>query len=85
MTNLIIPAIVIILLLILLIKIITTPLKLIVKILIHAALGYVALFIFNFIGAWFGITIPITLLSAVVAGVFGVPGVAVLLILQFIL
>ena len=68
----------------LLIKILKGPMKLALKIFIHALMGFVFLFIFNFIGAWVCIGIPSTWLNAAVAGVFGVPGVVVLLILQII-
>ena len=68
----------------LLIKIMKGPMKLALKIFLHALLGFVFLFIFNFLGAWVGIGIPATWLNAAVAGVFGVPGVVVLLILQLI-
>ena len=43
------------------------------------------LFVFNFLGAWFGISLEITWLSAIVTGVFGIPGVVVLLILTYLL
>ena len=43
------------------------------------------LFVFNFLGAWIGVSLEITWLSAAVTGVFGIPGVAVLLILKYLL
>lgn len=68
----------------LLIKILKGPMKLALKIFLHALMGFVTLFIFNFIGAWVGIGIPMTWLHAIVTGVLGVPGVVLLLILQII-
>jgi len=68
----------------LLLKILKGPMKLAFKLLIHAVFGFVFLFIFNFFGAWVDLSIPITWLNAIVTGVFGIPGVVVLLILQII-
>jgi len=69
----------------LLLKILKKPIKWIFKLLLHALFGYIFLFVFNFIGAWFGVSLEITWLSAVVSGVFGIPGVAVLLLLKYVL
>lgn len=74
-----------ILLVSLLLRILKKPIKWIFKLLLHALFGYVYLFIFNFIGAWFGVSLDVTWLTAVVSGVFGIPGVAVLLLLKYVL
>lgn len=68
----------------LLIKILKGPMKLALKVFLHAIMGFVTLFIFNFIGAWVGLGIPLTWINAIVTGVLGVPGVVLLLILQII-
>lgn len=68
----------------LLFKILKGPMKLALKIFLHALMGFVFLFIFNFLGAWVGLNIPVTWPSAIITGVFGVPGVVLLLILQLI-
>ena len=68
----------------LLIKILKGPMNLALKVFLHAIMGFVTLFIFNFIGAWVGLGIPLTWINAIVTGVLGVPGVVLLLILQII-
>ncbi len=68
----------------LLIKILKGPMKLALKIFLHALMGFVFLFIFNFVGAWVELNIPMTWPSAIITGVLGVPGVVLLLILQII-
>lgn len=73
------------LLLSLMFKLLKAPLKLIFKFLLSAVLGYVALFILNFFGAWVGLSLGLNWINAVVVGVFGVPGVILLLLLQFFL
>ncbi len=67
---------------ILLIKILSAPIKWILKLALNAALGFVVLFIFNFFGEFIGISVPITLISALITGFFGVPGVIFLVLLQ---
>ena len=58
-----------------LIKIIAAPIKKIFKLLLNAVCGLVLLFIANFIGGFFNFAIPVNLLTCIVAGAFGIPGV----------
>ena len=61
------------------------PLAWIVKFLLHAAMGYAFLFLFNFVGAWVGVSLGLNWLNAAVAGVLGVPGVILLLLIKYLL
>ena len=63
--------------------ILKTSLKLAAKVLINAIVGFVLLFVSNGIGSMFGIALEITWLNAIIAGVLGIPGVALLLILKW--
>jgi len=65
-------------------KLLKVSLKIIWKLVINALLGALILVVFNLIGGLFGFTLPITFLSALVAGVFGVPGVIVLALLTLL-
>ena len=58
-------------------------LKLAAKVLINAAIGFVLLFLFNGIGSVFGIALEINWINAIISGVLGIPGVALLLILKW--
>ena len=69
---------------ILLIKVISAPIKWILKMLLNAALGFVVLFILNFFGEFIGISVPINLISALITGFFGVPGVLLLVLYQIL-
>ena len=75
----------VILLIILFIKIIKLPIKLLFKLLLHALVGFAALFLLNFVGSWFGISLDMNWFNAVVSGVLGVPGVIFLLVFKYIL
>lgn len=54
------------------------PLKWILKLLVNSFLGGVVLLIINGLGGNFGLFIPINPLTAVIAGILGLPGVIVM-------
>ncbi|MBQ3371873.1 MAG: pro-sigmaK processing inhibitor BofA family protein [Oscillospiraceae bacterium] len=70
---------------IVLVRIISAPIKLIFKLLINTAIGFGILFLINLIGQNFGFTLEMNLLHALIVGIFGIPGVVVLILLQFLL
>lgn len=70
------------LLILLLGKIFLWPLKLIGKLLISSLVGGVLILVINLIAGMFGLLlIPLNIITAVVVGVLGIPGVILLLIL----
>lgn len=72
-------------LLLLFVKIITKPLRWAGKLFLHALCGFAALFVLNFFGSIVGLTLELSWLNAIVAGVFGMPGVVVLLVLTYLI
>lgn len=56
------------------------PLKWILRLVGSSLLGGIVLLIINFIGGKFGIFLPINPVTAVIAGVLGVPGVVIMLL-----
>jgi inhibitor of the pro-sigma K processing machinery len=63
----------------------TKPLKLIIKLLINTALGFAILVAINHFGAAYGIVIGVNWLNAIIVGIFGIPGVALLLVLKWLM
>ncbi|NLC38096.1 MAG: pro-sigmaK processing inhibitor BofA, partial [Clostridia bacterium] len=61
------------------------PLKLAVKILVNSLFGLLLLWGFNFLGALMALAIPINLVTILVAGFLGIPGLILLIILQVLL
>ncbi len=61
------------------------PLKILLRLVINGILGGIAIIIINLIGAPLGFTISLNLFSAFVAGVLGLPGIILLVILKFLL
>ena len=64
-------------------KIFTKPIRFVFKLLLNTLLGFAALMIINFLGQYFGIRIELNWLNAAVTGIFGIPGLAVLLIFNY--
>ncbi len=72
-----------VLLLIPIIKLLKKPIKWALKILIHAGLGFLTLVVLNFFGSIIGLSIEITWINALIAGVLGLPGVILLIIMTY--
>ncbi len=60
------------------------PIKIVLKLVLNTVIGFIALFALNWLGSFVGITMPINWLNAVLVGVLGVPGVALVLLLQWL-
>ncbi len=73
-----------VLLVVLLFKILKTPLKWALKLLLNAVGGFIALVILNFFGGLVGLSLTINLVNCLVAGILGLPGVVLLLVLKYI-
>jgi len=58
------------------------PIKTLIKFLINSALGLGIALVINFIGSFWGIHIGINPFSAIALGLFGVPGIIMILIAQ---
>lgn len=61
-----------------LIKLLKWPIKL----LINGICGVILLYIVNLIGVHFGIYIGINVITAIIAGIFGIPGVIAIILFQ---
>lgn len=74
-----------IIMLFILAKILILPIKIIWKLGVNAFVGGIALLILNFFGGFIGLYIPINIITAVITGLLGVPGIVMILIIQYIL
>ena len=54
----------------------------IIGLVINSVFGAILLMIVNYFGAYFGITIGINLLTALIAGILGIPGVILMILFQ---
>ena len=60
------------------------PLKMMMKLLYNGVLGGLTLILLNFFGGFVGINIGVNPLTAITSGILGIPGIAMLLILQYL-
>ncbi len=61
-----------------LLRLLMIPMRLIWKLGLHAACGFVCLWLLNSIAAFTGVVIPINAVTVLTAGLFGAPGMGVL-------
>ena len=69
----------------LILKLLTAPIRFAGKMLINALVGFVVLFLLNFAGSLVGLSLGINWFNALVVGIFGAPGVVLLLLLKYLL
>lgn len=69
----------------LIIKLFLTPIKWIFKLLINTGIGFVGLWVVNFFGDFFGISLGLNWINALVVGVLGFPGLVLLLALKYLI
>ena len=67
-----------------LVKILTAPVKLIIKLLLNALTGFLLLFLANLISGFFDFSVPVNLITCLVSGVFGIPGVIFLFVVTYL-
>jgi len=61
------------------------PLGLLFRLVLNTIGGFIVLFILNFLGQFIGVSLGINWINAIIVGIFGLPGVGFLLILQWLL
>lgn len=71
-------------LLALVIKVFSTPLKLLSKVILNTLLGLGGLLLLNAASALTGLRLGLNLFNALVVGILGVPGIGLLLLVQWI-
>ncbi|MGL5615927.1 MAG: pro-sigmaK processing inhibitor BofA family protein [Sarcina sp.] len=63
-------------------KILLGSMKKVIGLVINGIVGVILLSIFNYFGAMFGVVIGINLLTALIAGILGVPGVILMVLFK---
>lgn len=61
------------------------PIKLLWKLLLNSALGLVLLLLTNYIAAFFTFAVPINVITVLVAGFLGIPGILLLIAFQILM
>ncbi len=73
------------LLLMLLLKLLVLPIRWFWKIFVNSGCGFLCLWLLNSISGFTGLLFPINSVTALIAGFLGLPGIALLAILQLVL
>ncbi len=60
------------------------PLRLILRLLYNAIIGGILLWAVNLVGGFFGVSVPINPVTALLAGFLGIPGVVLIIALRYI-
>ena len=69
---------------VILFRILLAPIRLVVKLSLHAAAGLLSLILLNFLAPLSGVLIPVNAVTVLVSGIFGLPGTALLILLELI-
>ena len=72
-------------LLVALIRVFSVPLKLTLKLLANTLLGFAVLWLINCTAAFTGVSLGLNLWNALTIGILGLPGVLLLLLVQWVL
>ena len=69
---------------VILIKALIAPIRLAVKLALHTAAGLLSLIAINFLAPVSGVLIPVNAVTVLVSGIFGLPGTALLILLELV-
>ena len=67
-----------------LVRLLLLPLKKIIKIMIHSGCGFLCLWLLNSVAPFTGVLLPVNAITVVIAGVLGLPGIALIALLAAI-
>lgn len=61
------------------------PIKFVIRLLYNGVIGGITLWLLNLVGGYFGLTIAINPVTALVVGFLGIPGIVLLIALKYVL
>lgn len=83
--NIIIGVVVVLVVLFFIGQVMVKPIKLLWKLLLNSLIGLILLLAVNYLGAYYAFSLPINVITVLVAGFLGVPGVFLLICFQLLL
>ena len=84
-TNIVIAALFLLVIIFIAAQVIMKPVKLLFKLIINSAIGLLLLLLVNYGAAYFGFVLPVNLITVLVAGFLGIPGILLLVCFQLLL
>ena len=85
MTNLVMAILFLLVIIFIISQLIMKPLKLVWKLVINSIIGLVLLMLTNYIGSYFDFSLPLNILTVLISGFLGVPGILLLICFQLLL
>ncbi|ABI67393.1 pro-sigmaK processing inhibitor BofA family protein [Syntrophomonas wolfei] len=82
--NVIIAALFFLAILYIILQVLFKPVKLLWKLAINSLMGLVLLLISNYIGAYFQFDLPVNIITVLIAGFLGLPGIILLICFQLL-
>jgi inhibitor of the pro-sigma K processing machinery len=83
--NVIIAALFLLVILYIVAQVFIKPVKLLWKLIINSLVGLVLLLLVNYMGAYFDFSLPVNIITVLIAGFLGIPGVLLLVGLQLLM
>ncbi len=83
--NVIMAALFLLVILYLVAQVFMKPIKLLWKLLFNSAVGIILLMVVNYIAAYFDFSLPINIITVLVAGFLGIPGILLLICFQLLI
>jgi inhibitor of the pro-sigma K processing machinery len=83
--NVVIAALFTLVILYLVAQVFLKPIKLLWKLIFNSAIGVVLLLLINFIGAAFAFVLPVNIITVLIAGFLGIPGILLLICFQMLM
>ena len=71
-------------LLILLLRLLLIPMKLVFKLLLHSGCGFLCLWLLNTVSGFTGFYLPVNAVTVFIAGFLGIPGIALITVLEIV-
>ena len=69
---------------VMLFRVLIAPIRRAGKLALHAAAGLLSLLAINFLAPFSGVLIPVNAVTVLVSGIFGLPGTALLILLELV-
>ena len=66
----------------LLVRLLLIPIRPMIKLLVHSGCGFLCLWLLNTISSFTGVSIPVNMVTVLIAGVLGLPGIALVVLLE---
>lgn len=83
--NVIMAAIFLLVILYLVAQVFMKPIKLLWKLLFNSAVGLILLLVVNYIAGYFSFSLPINVITVLIAGFLGLPGIILLICFQLLM